>query len=44
MLSKDYRIDLRKIKGHDGELYNELADALATGRMTSEEILREYGE
>ena len=44
MLRQDYKIDLRKIKGHDGELYNELADALATERMTKEEILREYGE
>lgn len=43
-LRKDYKIDLRKIKGHDGELYNELADALATGRMSPEEVLREYGE
>lgn len=44
MLSKDYKIDLRKIKGHAGEIYNELADALATEKMTEEEILREYGE
>lgn len=43
-LSREYQIDLRKIKGHSGEIYNELADALATGRMTVEEILREYGE
>lgn len=43
-LRKDYKIDLRKIKGHDGELYNELADALATGRMSPEEVLREYGK
>lgn len=44
MLRQDYKIDLRKVKGHAGEIYNELADALATGRMTAEEILREYGE
>lgn len=43
-LSRDHEIDLRKIKGHAGEIYNELADALATGRMTVEEVLREYGE
>ena len=44
MLEKDYKIDLRKISGHAGEIYNELADALATGRMSVEEILKEYGE
>lgn len=44
MLSKDYKIDLRKINGHAGEFYNELANALATEKMTEEEILREYGE
>lgn len=29
---RGYRIDLRKVKGHAGNLYNEMADALATGR------------
>lgn len=33
------KIDLRYIKGHAGERGNELADALATGRLTPEEIL-----
>ena len=28
-----YRIDLRKIKGHAGYEYNELADQLATGEV-----------
>lgn len=28
---KGYRIDLRKIKGHIGNKYNEMADKLATG-------------
>ena len=30
---KGYRIDLRKIKGHNGHLGNELADKLATGEV-----------
>lgn len=41
--SKGYRIELRKIKGHNGELGNEIADALASGRMTEEEVFRKYG-
>ena len=31
---KGYRINLKKIKGHQGNKYNELADALATGKIT----------
>ena len=38
-----YRIDLRKIKGHAGHEWNELADQLATGRITPEEAMRTYG-
>ena len=30
---KGYRIDLRKIKGHAGHQWNEMADGLATGRI-----------
>ena len=30
---KGHRIDLRKIKGHNGHLGNELADKLATGEI-----------
>ena len=30
---KGYRIDLRKIKGHVGHKWNEMADDLATGRI-----------
>lgn len=33
------KIDLRYIKGHAGEIGNELADGLATGRLTPEEVL-----
>lgn len=31
--NKGYRIDLRKIKGHAGHEFNEMADKLATGKM-----------
>ena len=40
---KGYKIELRKIEGHKGILGNELADALATGRMTEQEVMRKYG-
>ena len=40
---KGYRINLEKIKGHAGYLGNELADALASGRETVEEVLSKYG-
>lgn len=33
------RIDLRYVKGHAGERGNELADALATGRLTPEQVM-----
>lgn len=35
---KGYRIDLRKVKGHQGNYWNEIADKLATGKMTPEEV------
>ena len=34
---KGFRIDLRKIKGHAGHIWNELADKLATGCINEEE-------
>lgn len=34
-----YRIQLQKCKGHNGVLGNELADKLATGRITAKEIM-----
>ena len=40
---KGYRIDLRKIKGHAGNKWNEIADQLATGKITSEEVIKIYG-
>lgn len=33
-VKKGYKIDLRKVKGHSGHRWNELADGLATGRIT----------
>lgn len=33
------RIDLRYIKGHNGEYWNEVADKLATGKITVKEVL-----
>lgn len=41
--NKGYRIDLRKIKGHAGHKYNELADKLATGKISAEESIKIYG-
>lgn len=40
---KGYRIDLRKVKGHAGNKWNEIADQLATGKITSEEVTKIYG-
>ena len=34
-----YRIDLRKVKGHAGDKWNEYADLLATGKITSEQVI-----
>lgn len=38
-----YRIDLRKVKGHNGDKWNEVADKLATGELTPEEVMKNYG-
>ena len=41
---KGYRIDLKKVKGHAGNKWNELVDLLATGKITSEEVYNKYGK
>jgi ribonuclease HI len=33
------RIELRKIAGHQGNYWNEMADKLATGKITPEEVV-----
>ena len=38
------RVDIRKVKGHDGVKWNEVADALAAGRLTPEEVKEKYGK
>ena len=40
--NKGYRIDLRKIKGHAGHQWNELADKLATGKINPIEVNKIY--
>lgn len=35
-------IDLRHIKGHNGSIWNELADQLATGKITAQEVKNKY--
>ena len=39
---KGYQIDLRKIKGHAGIEWNEIADKLATGALTVDDVERKY--
>jgi ribonuclease HI len=31
------------VKGHAGDKWNELADQLATGKITPEEVMKIYG-
>lgn len=38
-----YRIQLQHIKGHVGTIGNEIADQLATGKMSNEEAMHKYG-
>ena len=39
---KGYRIELRKVPGHSGNYWNEMADKLATGSWTPEEVKQGY--
>lgn len=42
LVSKGYKIELRKVAGHAGVVGNTIADWLATGKITSKEVLQ-YG-
>lgn len=42
--NKGLKIDLRYVKGHADSLWNNIADGLATGHMTTEEVMSEYGK
>lgn len=39
---KGYRIEIRKVPGHSGNFWNEMADKLATGTWTPEEVIQGY--
>ena len=39
-----YHINLKKIKGHSGDKWNDMADALATGKLKPTYEWRPYGE
>ena len=40
---KGYRIDLKKVKGHAGNMWNDLADNLATGKIHPAEAILQNG-
>ena len=40
---KGYKIDLRKVEGHSNVLGNTIADLLATGKISENEVLQKYG-
>ena len=40
--NKGYRIELRKVKGHADNKWNNLADLLATGMINYEEVIKNY--
>lgn len=43
LCNQGYKIDLRYIKGHNGHIWNEMADQLATGKITKEQVMEQYG-
>ena len=43
LCNEGYQIDLRYIKGHSGEVWNEIADKLATGQISPQQVLDNYG-
>lgn len=40
LMRKGHRIDLEHIKGHAGKIWNEAADQLATGRISTREVMK----
>lgn len=43
LCNEGHKIDLKYIKGHNGEIWNEIADKLATGQISPEQVLSVYG-
>ena len=43
LYQKGYRLNLVHVRGHNRIFGNELADKLATGKITPEEVLEKYG-
>jgi ribonuclease HI len=39
---KGYKMNLVKVKGHHGVLWNEIADGLATGKLAAADVERKY--
>ena len=39
---RGFRINLKKVKGHIGNQWNEIADKLATGKLTINEVKEKY--
>lgn len=42
LINEGRNIDLRHIKGHNGSIWNELADQLATGKITAQDVKIQY--
>lgn len=43
LCNQGYKIDLRLTKGHAGTLGNEIADMLATNKISEEQAIKRYG-
>lgn len=43
LINKGHKINLQYVKGHSDNTWNNLADGLATGRLSAEEVMKEYG-
>lgn len=42
-VKQGYKVEFKLIRGHKGNIWNELADSLATGKITPEEGMKLYG-